>query len=95
MSLRAALEQTFTFRATHALPGEVPAPMESWTKPYEAIAREDDLAWPTLDGVTAAAKAFLDPVLAGGLDATWSPTEWRWIPTSERAPRRHEDHERA
>ena len=25
-----------------------------------------------------AARAFLDPVLAGGLDATWSPKSWRW-----------------
>jgi hypothetical protein len=38
--------------------------------PYAAMAREDQLAWPTLDDVTSAAKAFLDPVLAGDLDAT-------------------------
>jgi hypothetical protein len=28
--------------------------------------------------VTAAAKAFLDPVLAAELDATWLPAEWLW-----------------
>jgi hypothetical protein len=56
----------------------VPAPAEPWRTPYEAIAREDQLRWTTLDDVTAAAKAFLDPVLAGGLDATWLPTAWRW-----------------
>ena len=76
--LRAALEQTFTFRKTHALPASVPSPIEAWRTPYEAMAREDQLHWTTLDDVTAAAKAFLDPVLAGGLDATWLPTEWRW-----------------
>ncbi|MBL8620887.1 MAG: nucleotidyl transferase AbiEii/AbiGii toxin family protein [Myxococcales bacterium] len=76
--LRAALEQTFAFRKTHALPGAVPAPAEAWRTPYEAMAREDELPWTTLDEVTTAASVFLDPVLAGGLDATWQPTDWRW-----------------
>ncbi|MDP3278659.1 MAG: nucleotidyl transferase AbiEii/AbiGii toxin family protein [Deltaproteobacteria bacterium] len=76
--LREALEQTFTFRKTHALPAKVPAPLAAWTTPYVAMAREDQLAWPTLDEVTKAAQTFLDPVLAGGFDATWEPTRWRW-----------------
>ncbi|MBC7172781.1 MAG: nucleotidyl transferase AbiEii/AbiGii toxin family protein [Polyangiaceae bacterium] len=76
--LHAALEQTFTFRKTHALPASVPAPSEAWRTPYEAMAREDRLRWASLDEVMAAARAFLDPVLAGGLDATWLPVEWRW-----------------
>lgn len=76
--LRAALEQTFAFRKTHPLPESVPAPAEAWRTPYEAMAREDQLHWPTLDQVTAAAKAFLDPVLAAELDATWQPAEWLW-----------------
>jgi hypothetical protein len=42
------------------------------------MARDDQLRWTTLDDVTTAAKAFLDPVLAGELDATWLPTDWRW-----------------
>ena len=53
--LRAALEQTFTFRKTHPLPALVPAPLSAWTLPYAAIAREDQLAWLTLDDVTKAA----------------------------------------
>jgi len=76
--LREALEQTFTFRKTHALPTAVPAPLPAWTTPYAAMAREDQLAWPALDDVTKAAQAFLDPVLAGGLDATWEPESWSW-----------------
>lgn len=76
--LRAALEQTFTFRKTHALPSSVPAPLDAWEKPYAAMAREDSLPWSTLDDVTKAAQAFLDPVLAAELDATWSPQAWRW-----------------
>jgi hypothetical protein len=38
--LRAAFEQTFTFRKTHALPRAVPAPLAAWTTPYAAMARE-------------------------------------------------------
>lgn len=29
--------------------------------------------------VTKAAQAFLDPVLAGGLDARWEAESWRWV----------------
>jgi hypothetical protein len=76
--LRAALEQTFTFRKTHPLPALVLAPLSAWTTPYAAMAREDKLAWPTLDDVTKAAQAFLNPVLARGLDAVWSPGTWTW-----------------
>lgn len=77
--LRSALELTFAFRNTHPLPGCVPQPAVDWRTPYEAMASEDQLRWTTLDEVTLAASTFLDPVLAGGLAATWQPTEWRWI----------------
>jgi hypothetical protein len=69
--LRAALEQTFTFRKTHSLPVMLPDPLPAWETPFAAMAREYQLAWPTLDEVTKAAKAFLDPVLAGDLEAVW------------------------
>ena len=76
--LRAALEQTFAFRRTHVLPAAVPAPSPTWGTPYAAMVREDDLAWRTLEAVTKVAQAFLNPVLGGDLDATWSPGEWGW-----------------
>lgn len=76
--VRQALEQTFAFRKTHELPSLLPSPLEAWRRPYAAMASEDHLAWPTLDDVTKAVRAFLDPVLAGGLDATWSTSEWEW-----------------
>ena len=76
--LRAALEQTFTFRQTHALPTMLPAALPAWEKPYAAMARENQLAWATLEDVTRAARAFLDPVLVGNLNATWQPTTWSW-----------------
>lgn len=76
--VRTALEQTFAFRKTHPLPTSVPTPLDVWRTPYEAMAREDQLVWATLEDVTKAAQSFLDPVLAGGLDATWEPTAWTW-----------------
>ena len=42
------------------------------------MARQDQLKWATLDEVTLAAQTFLDPILTGDLDATWSPLKWRW-----------------
>lgn len=37
--LRAALEQTFSFRKTHALPASLPDPNAAWETPYAAMAR--------------------------------------------------------
>ena len=76
--LRAALEQTFAFRKTHPLPSKLPLPLDAWEVPYSAMAREDELAWPTLGDVIKVAQAFLDPVLARGLDAAWHPGRWTW-----------------
>jgi len=76
--LRQAFEQTFAFRKTHTLPALLPPPLDAWRRPYEAMAREDHLPWRTLEDVTTAAKAFLDPVLAASLEAAWDPEGWRW-----------------
>ena len=76
--LRTALEQTVSFRKTHPLPMSVPGPPPAWESPYAAMAREDQLAWATLGDVTKAVQSFLDPLLEGGLDATWNPTTWDW-----------------
>ncbi len=78
--LRAALDQTFEFRKTHALPTTLPEPLSAWSKPYAAMAREDQLIWPTLSDVTQAARSFIDPVLASGFDGTWEPQQWSWRP---------------
>lgn len=76
--LRAGLELTFTFRATHALPRSVPAPPSEWSRPYATLANEDRLAWATLEDITKAVRAFLDPVLTGDQGGAWQPSEWRW-----------------
>jgi hypothetical protein len=76
--LRSALAQTFTFRGTHALPRVMPAPPEAWRNPYAALAAEDDLRWKTLEDVSAAVRAFLNPVLAGERDLLWEPGAGSW-----------------
>lgn len=78
VQLRAALDGTFAFRATHPVPESVPAPPKSWAGPYAAMARENGLVWRTLDEVTDAVRQFLDPALAENLDARWSPSAWKW-----------------
>ncbi len=75
--LREALEQTFTHRATHPLPPALPDPPTSWSTFYEEMARENELAWPTLEQLTAVVATFLNPVLAGS-SGTWHPDEWKW-----------------
>lgn len=81
--LRAAIDQTFAFRGTHDVPEHLPAPPATWEDPYAAIAKEDQLRWPTIEEAFEAARAFLDPVLAGLSDSRWDPDGWWWTGGSE------------
>lgn len=76
--LRAALAQTFGFRATHPAPPRLPDPPPDWTEPYAAIAEEDALPWTTLADVLAAARGFLEPVLGSDAHGSWDPGSWTW-----------------
>jgi hypothetical protein len=76
--LRLALAQTFEFRGTHAVPSSLPDPPPSWSTPYEQLARENELAWMTLEELTTAVAAFINPVLAGK-HGTWRPAKWQWF----------------
>jgi hypothetical protein len=72
-----AFEQTFMHRATHPLPQSLPDPPTSWATPYQQMARQNELAWPTLEQLTAVVAAFLNPVLARG-SGVWHPARWNW-----------------
>lgn len=77
--LRAAIEQTFTFRATHAPPPTLPEPPLEWRDPYASIAANDSLPWPTLEDVFQAAKSFVAPVLSDpACPPIWTSTSRRW-----------------
>jgi len=74
----AAIAQTFTFRKTHPVPASLPAPPPTWEQDYATMAEANDLPWASLASVTAAARAFLDPVLAGEAAMVWRPATWGW-----------------
>lgn len=78
--LRGALEQTFTFRATHDLPTMLSEPPATWEAPYAALALDDQLAWPTVPKAFAAVRTFLEPVLSGNRISSWDPETWTWSP---------------
>lgn len=73
-----AIQQTFPFRKTHAIPTSLPEPNAAWERPYAVMAAADQLEWPSLTSVTTAAKAFLDPVLDGTRGVKWDPKTWSW-----------------
>lgn len=75
--LRAAIEATFNFRGSHKAPLSLPPPPSEWAPRYAVLARDDGLPWATLDDVYAAARALLDPVLAGQ-EGQWDPMTSRW-----------------
>jgi hypothetical protein len=78
-TIRAAVRTTFDFRGTHPVPVALPSTPAAWSPVYERIARVDDLPWKSLDELSDAVRAFLDPVLATMPHAIeWSPTEWAW-----------------
>ena len=77
--LRQAINRTFEFRSTHAVPAALPDPPESWEAPYAAMAVTDALPWPTLERVGQAVSSFLDPLLRSGTVSTWNPGDWRWL----------------
>ena len=76
--LLAAVEQTFAHRDTHGVPARLPPPLASWEASYAALLKADHLRWPTLGDAFEAARAFLDPVLAGTSARRWDPGAWAW-----------------
>lgn len=79
--LAAAIHETFAFRGTHDAPSRLPDPPAEWEARYLRMAKEEDLPWRELADVLAAARAFLDPVLAGtATTQLWDPGRWEWIP---------------
>lgn len=76
--LREAIEATFQARETHGVPANMPDPPELLSAPYRKLARELDLAWPTIREARQAVAQFLNPVLQGDTRSSWEPTAWKW-----------------
>jgi hypothetical protein len=77
-TLRAALEQTFGFRGTHAVPATLPRPPEFWHALYRQKADDHGLEWPTLEACYERACRFINPVLAGIQESAWDPVGAQW-----------------
>ncbi len=76
-ALRQAIDATFSFRKTHAVPATVQDPPPSWEPVYERMAADDDLPWKTIADLLVAVRSFLDPVL-GGSRGSWDEEAWSW-----------------
>lgn len=76
-ALREAIRATFAQRGSHEVPSSIVAPPEGWAAPYASMVEENMLPWATLDDLTAAVRAFLDPVLRGE-EGRWDPVSWSW-----------------
>jgi hypothetical protein len=76
--LRAAIDATFAFRATHHCPARCPDPPAAWDAPYARMAQAENLRWRDLAELTAAVQTFLDPALSG-VRGDWNPSSWAWI----------------
>lgn len=78
VSLREALEQTFTSRDGQELPASLPPAPESWSAPYRRLAAEVGVAADLLAAV-AEARALLDPVLGDRRKGIWDPGGRQWL----------------
>jgi hypothetical protein len=74
-----AIERTFRFRASHGVPIRLPEPPIQWAAQYARMQRDEQLNWATLDDVLRAARALLDPVLAG-TSRRWHAPSALWLP---------------
>jgi len=79
--LEAALKHTFTSRATHPLPTELPQAPNEWARPYRQLANQVGIA-PDLDEGCRKVRLFLDPVLRATAtkDARWDASNEVWVP---------------
>jgi hypothetical protein len=79
--LEAALQRTFSARATHPLPTALPEPPTEWAGPYRRLAQSLSIPTDSRDGHRIVA-AFLDPILDGttGDDAWWGESSGQWSP---------------
>jgi hypothetical protein len=75
--VRAALEQTYAHRGTHALPALLAAAPERWVGPYAEMAEANRLPWADLGTMHRAVGEFLGPALRGE-QAVWEPKSWSW-----------------
>lgn len=75
---RDALRLTFESRGIHNAPTALPPPPASWTTGYARLAEAQRLPWRSIEQVTEAARAFVDPLLSNANLTTWDAAHWIW-----------------
>lgn len=78
-ALQRAIDATFSLRALHAVPNELPPPDQKLAQPYQSLAHEVGLDEDIEKGWSVAA-ALLDPALRGTVpgNARWHPATQSW-----------------
>jgi predicted nucleotidyltransferase component of viral defense system len=76
--LSLAMDDTFSRRGTHTLPGSLPAPPRNWRTPYSKLAKEVGLPQEMDTGFRLASE-LIDPILdQPGSTERWDPKSRRW-----------------
>ncbi len=76
--LHQAVQATFAARGTHSLPGQMPSPPASWSRPFRRLCEQTGLEYTSLEDADQAMRRFLDPVLSGQAAGPWNPVRWQW-----------------
>jgi hypothetical protein len=87
-ALRDSIDSTFESRSNDSPPKHLPPPPKVWLSSYGTLATEIGID-PKLDSGYAAAKRFLDPILARDLEqAEWDSTSetWRKVQSDQSEP---------
>lgn len=78
-ALRAALDATFTFRATHPRPTVLPPAPAEWTARYPREREIHSLGWSSIEEVHGEAVRRMGPVLERRVEGgMWAPAERVW-----------------
>lgn len=79
LTLRTAIQATFTTQGAGESPTSLPAPPPSWALTFRKLAEEVGLRCTILTEADRAARRFLEPVLDGAVQGVWSPERQAWI----------------
>jgi len=83
--LRAAIDEVFSERNTHAKPRRLPRPPADWLLPYRALADAVGVS-PSMEAGHTLAATVIDPILQDSVSkARWDPRRASWVVTKDRS----------
>jgi len=78
IQLLRAIQATFTFMGTHAVPAFVPPPPPKWENGFRKMAKDVGIENLTIGKAYAFVQGFLDPILKGDNPGLWDPATKLW-----------------